>query len=98
MTLKLNDGTIFNKSYAMISSRLLMVYIQDENSTLRTVFDTLSDPEKTSVVRSVDYMERETVITGYTKLVAVRDEGNGLLTAVLDKPEEITGGGIIGKN
>lgn len=87
MELTLNDGTVFQNSYAMISSRLLMVYIQDGVSDLRTVFDALIDPEKTAVISSVDYAGKETVFRGYTKLVAVRDEGNGLITAVLDKPE-----------
>ena len=88
MTLTLNDGTVFQNSYAMISSRLLMVYIDDGESDLRTVFDALIDPEKTAIVTSVDYSGQESVFRGYTKLIAVRDEGGGLITAVLDKPEE----------
>lgn len=91
MEMTLTDGTVFQNSYAMISSRLLMVYIQDEVSDLRTVFDALIDPEKTEVISSVDYTGQETVFRGYTKLIAVRDEGNGLITAVLDKPEENEG-------
>ncbi len=88
MELTLNDGTVLQKSYAMISSGLMMVYIQDENSTMRSVFDAFIDPTKTAVVRSVDYMGTETVISGYTKLIDVRDEGNGLITAVLSKAGE----------
>lgn len=91
MELTLNDGTVFQNSYAMISSHLLMVYIQDGVSNLRTVFDALIDPEKTAVVSSVDYVGQETVFRGYTKLTAVRDEGNGLITAVLDKLEQNEG-------
>ena len=89
MELTLNDGTVLKRSYAMISSGLMMVYIQDENSTMRSVFDTLIDPVKTVVVHSVDYMGTETVISGYTKLIDVRDEGNGLITAVLSKAGEV---------
>ena len=91
MELTLNDGTVFQNSYAMISSRLLMVYIQDGVSDLRTVFDALIDPEKTAVISSVDFAGKETIFRGYTKLIAVRDEGNGLITAVLDKPEQSEG-------
>lgn len=90
MEMTLADGTVFQNSYAMISSRLLMVYIQDGVSDLRTVFDALIDPEKTAVVSSVDYAGKETVFRGYTKLIAVRDEGDGLFTAVLDRPDEET--------
>lgn len=88
MILTLNDGSIFLNSYAIISSRLLMVYVRDESSDLRAVFDALIDPEKTVVVHSIDITEHETIFRGYTKLIAVRDEGNGLITAVLDMPDE----------
>lgn len=90
MTLTLSDGTVFQNSYAMISSRLMMVYIQDETSDLRVVFEAFIDSEKTTVVTSVDYDGKETVIRGYTKLISVRDEGDGLFTAVLDRPDEET--------
>ena len=90
MTLTLNDGTVFQNSYAMISSRLMMVYIQDGISDLRVVFESFIDSAKTTAVTSVDYAGAETVIRGYTKLIAVRDEGDGLFTAVLDRPDEET--------
>lgn len=90
MTLTLSDGTVFQNSYAMISSRLMMVYVQDGISDLRAVFESFIDSAKTTAVTSVDYSGAETVIRGYTKLIAVRDEGDGLFTAVLDRPDEET--------
>lgn len=90
MNLTLNDGSVFSNSYAMISSRLLMIYVMDGVSDLRAVFDAFIDSEKTAMIRYIDIQHNETVYRGYTKLIAVRDEGHGLITVVLDMPEEET--------
>lgn len=80
--LKLNDGTEFgNHSHALQSGDNLFVYISD-GSDIKTVFEAFIEPEKT---KRIEYVYFGSVLTfdGFTKLVAVRDEGNGLITANL---------------
>lgn len=83
-TLTLNDGTVLEHS-SIIESGDLFVYVQN-GMTIGDVFNAMYDPEKTSKI--VYTMNNGTSITytGYTKLIAVRDEGHGLITAVLRKP------------
>lgn len=83
----LSDVTEFANSHALESGRNLFVYISDGESGLREVFDALIDPEKTA---HIEYHYSAAILNfdGFTKLVAVRDEGDGLITAVLYKPNE----------
>lgn len=81
----LNDGTVIENCYAIESNGFLYVYVRNSFS-LREVFNIFIDPEKTASITSVQFGETLTA-TGYTKLIAVRDEGNGLITATLTKPQ-----------
>ena len=80
--LTLNDGTVLENSSAILSSDLF-VYIHD--SDLQTVFDLLIDPENTKKIVYTQANGEPVTVVGYKKLIAVRDEGNGLITAVLRK-------------
>ena len=80
--LKLNDGTELDNSSAILSGDLF-VYIHDSN--LQTVFDLLIDPENTQKIIYTQANGTSIAYVGYKKLIAVRDEGNGLITAVLRK-------------
>lgn len=86
----LKDGMVFENSNIISNGGSLYVYVRDETSCIKTVFNSFIDPEKTAEIKCV-YGEHETEYKGYTKLIAVRDEGNGLITAVLDKPEQNEG-------
>lgn len=83
-SLILNDGSIFVNSHVILNGTLF-VYIKDGVSGLREVFDALIDPLKTAKITFSDYDGTKKVYRGYKKLIAVRDEGNGLITAVLSK-------------
>ena len=78
--LTLNDGTVLENSSAILSGDLF-VYIHD--SDLQTVFNLLIDPENTEVIVYTRNNGTEVTYEGYTKLKAVTDEDNGLITAVL---------------
>lgn len=88
-TLILNDGTRFDNSHALKSRDSLFVYINGLG--IREVFEALIDPEKTA---HIEYHYSAAVLDfdGFTKLIAVRDEGGGLITAVLDKVREVSNG------
>ena len=81
-TLTLNDGAVLENSYAFLVGDL---YVYIGNSiTIKEVFDLLIDPEKTAnIYYSVG--DDTTTFSGYTRLIAVRDEDNGQITAVLRK-------------
>ena len=79
--LKLNDGTVLENSHAF-SNVDLFLYI--ERSDINTVFGLLIFPENTERIE-YDAGGGPVVFNGYTKLIAVRDEGQGLITAVLRK-------------
>ena len=78
--LTLNNGTELEDSSAILSGDLF-VYIHD--SDLQTVFGLLIDPENTEQIIYTRNNGTEVTYEGYTKLKAVTDEGNGLITAVL---------------
>ena len=84
-TLTLNDGTVFQNSSALVSTGNLFVYIQQAGVTLTDVFNAFVDPEKTGRIVYTQVNAEEIVFTGYEKLIAVRDEGDGLFTAVLKR-------------
>ena len=82
-TLTFNDGTILENSYAIESDVGLFLYIRSGN-TLLEVATLCADPENTKKIVE-DAGDGTTTIRGYKKLTAVRDEGNGLITAQLKK-------------
>lgn len=82
-TLTLNDGTVLENSYVLENDSNLFVYTQNEY-TVKEVCDALYDPEVTKKI--VTTMGEESVTyRGYKNLIAVRNEGHGLTTAVLKK-------------
>ena len=80
-TLILNDGTELENSNT-VESGDLYVYVRNGYGLSR-VFALLNDPEKTKKI--IDRFRTDIIHEGYTRLIAVRDEGNGLITAVLRK-------------
>ena len=78
--LTLNDGTELENASAILSGNLFL-YVHE--SDLQTVFDLLIDPENTELIVYTMNNGEEVSFIGYTKLTAVSDEGNGLITAVL---------------
>jgi hypothetical protein len=82
-TIKLKDGTVLENSYVILSGNTLYVYIQD-GKTLADVFALLIDPAKTARITTTGN-GGNAKYNGYTKLISVRDEENGTITAVLKK-------------
>lgn len=82
-TLTLNNGAVLENSTAIESDASLFVYTRN-NYTLKKVCNLLCVPANTQSI-TADYPGGETVYSGYNKLIAVRDEGGGLVTAVLKK-------------
>ena len=80
-TLKLNDGSILDGN--ALRSGDLFLYVN--GSDLQTVFNLLIDPEKTKKITYTQVNGEKQIFTGFRRLIAVRDEGNGLITAVLRK-------------
>lgn len=82
--LTLNDGTVWTDSSAILSGSLFL-YVKNE--TMRDVFDALIDPEKTARIVYTMNNGDTAAFDGFTRLRAVRDEGGGLITAVLERGE-----------
>ena len=82
-TLTLNDGTIMTSSTVVENFGHLFVYVMN-GSGIRDVFNLMIEPTKTCRITAAQ--SGETLVKeGFTKLVAVRDEGHGLITATLEK-------------
>ena len=82
-TLTLNDGTVMSGSTLLESNGHLFIYVMN-GSGIRDVFNLMIDPTKTCRITAAQ--NGETLVKeGFTKLIAVRDEGNGLITATLAK-------------
>lgn len=81
--IRLNNGFVFNNSNAILTGDLFL-YIRDGRD-LKAVFDLLIDPEKTKKIVYTQANGEPVTFVGYKKLIAVRDEGNGLITAILRK-------------
>lgn len=79
--LTLNDGTEL-VGHGIEFNGQLFLYIREMG--LADVFQEMIDPEKTKKITG-ERNRMKTVFRGYRKLTAVRDEGNGLITAVLNK-------------
>lgn len=80
--MKLNDGTQM-AGHAVEFNGQLFLYVRGEMG-LADVFQALVNPESTKKITG-ERMGIKTVYRGYKKLTAVRDEGGGLITAVLSK-------------
>ena len=80
--LTLNDGTVLENSSAVVS-RDLFLYIM--GMTMAEVFNLLIVPEKVEKIIFTQINGDEVICEEFTKLTAVRDEGDGLVTAVLQK-------------
>ena len=80
----LNDGSSFLNSNAIESLGNLYIYVRDGTSGIRDVFEAFIDPEKTAHIVH-EYYGSTVEFDGYTELIAVRNEGNGLITAMLGK-------------
>ena len=82
--LTLNDGTILENSHAIENNDMLFIYIEN-GSTIKAVFDLFIDPEKTTKITFTQLGGAEITWRGYRRLMDVRDEEHGLITAMLKK-------------
>ena len=82
MSLKLSDGTVWEGAYLLNVDGRLFLYIP--GAAMRDVFDKLIEPANTGAISFTEGRD-ETVYEGFTRLTAVRDEENGMITAVLRK-------------
>lgn len=80
--LRFGDGTEVNDS-RLIQDRDLFLYMNDVS--FKSAFKIITDTKKTKRIIYLDNGGGSATYTGYTKPVALRDEGNGLVTAVLSK-------------
>ena len=78
--LRLNDGTVLENSSAILSGDLFL-YINGQD--LRTVFDLLIDPDNTKKIVYTQNNGEAITYQKFKKLICVRDEGRGLITAVM---------------
>ena len=82
-TLTLSDGTVLQNASAILSDNELFVYIND--TLFNSVFYQLSDKRRTQSIVYTMVNGEMVVFAGFTRLIALRDEGKGLITAVLRK-------------
>ena len=80
--LTLNDGTVLADASAIMAG-VLFLYMS--NMTLKKAFELLIDPEKTRRIVYTAVNGEEKAFENYTRLDAVRNEGGGLVTAVLGR-------------
>lgn len=78
----LNDGTEFDYSSAILSGDLFL-YLRGK--TMTEVFNKLDVPQNTSSIQYVQMNGNIVTYEGFVKLIAVRDEGNGLISAVMNR-------------
>lgn len=81
--LTLNDGTELMNS-SVVENGALFLYIRS-GAGLQEVFDLLIDPEKTKKILYTQINGEHVIYRGYKRLIDVRDEENGAITAVLKK-------------
>ena len=80
--LKLSNGTIWEDGYLIRVETRIFLYIP--GGDMKTVFDQLIDPANTAAISYKDGPD-EQVFEGFTRLTAVNDEGDRMVTAVLRK-------------
>ena len=83
-TLTLNDGTILESSHAIENNDMLFIYVEN-GSTLSDVFEIFIDPEKTKKITFTQIDGAKITWRGYKRLMDVRDEEHGLITAMMKK-------------
>ena len=81
--LRLNDGTVLEDASALVSGAELFLYLN--GSTLGGAFYQLNESRRTRKIVHTQNNGENVTHEGYTKLTALRDEGDGLVTAVLRK-------------
>ena len=81
--LTLNNGTELERASAIRSELTLFVYVP--GSDLRTVFGLLIEQQNVQRIVYTQNNGDEIIFSGFTKLVSVSDEGNGLITAALKR-------------
>lgn len=82
-SLKLSDGTVLENSSALVSNTDLFVYLQ--GIAFRAAFQQLIESRKTRKITYTRNSGEKVIFEGYTRLVALRDEDDGMVTAVLRK-------------
>ena len=82
--LTFKNGFIVENSSAILSGSLFL-YLR--GISLRKAFDLLIEPLNTAEIVYTQMNGDTAVFEGFTKLTVVRDEGGGLITAVLEKEE-----------
>lgn len=82
--LTFKNGFILENSSAIMSGSL---FLYMRGISIRKACDLLVEPLNTAEIVYTQMNGNIVVYTGFTKLTAVRDEGGGLITAVLDKGE-----------
>ena len=85
-TLTLNNGTVLEKSYGFTGDGTLYLYITGHS--LADVFGLLIDPVNVERILYTQMSGEMTLFRDYVKLISVRDEGGGLVTAMLRKEAE----------
>ena len=83
--LTLANRKVLSNSSAVLSGDL---FLYMNGYGMQEIFDLLIDPAKTKKITYTQINGDKVVYNGYTKLTAVRDEGNDLITAVLKKAVE----------
>ena len=81
--LKLNDGTVLNDSSALESGGELFLYMR--GISFADGFHAISEKGRTKKIVYTDNGGTQTEYAGYIRPTALRDEGNGLITAALRK-------------
>lgn len=84
-SLTFSNKQVLEHSSALRSGGDLFLYMR--GTDLRGAFELLIEPENTVRILYTHQDGSMALFEGYTKLTAVRDEGNGLITAVLEKGE-----------
>lgn len=81
--LKLNDGTVLANSSLVQGDPDLFIYMN--GITFAGAFNQLIESRKTKKIIYTRNSGDQVVCSGYTRLTALRDEGDGYITAVLRK-------------
>ena len=85
-TLTLSNGTVLENSNAIEDDESSSLFVYTRNGyTIKDIFDLLYNPENTQEISYRQVNGDTVVFRGYTRLKAVRDEGRGVITAVLKK-------------
>lgn len=88
-TLTLNNGVVLENSTAIEDEDSLYIYTRN-NYAVKVLCDALYLPANIERIIAV-YPGGEATYTGFNKLIAVRDEGKGLTTAVLKRTVQDNG-------